>query len=89
MAPENNGLIAESLEKLIAIPKCLHPHLHWWLKEENVLSGQPLHPLCYAIQIFTDALNEGWGTHSGDCTTKAFGPFQKQTTHKLPATVVH
>ena len=23
----------------------LHPHLQWWLKEDNVLTGQPLHPI--------------------------------------------
>ena len=31
------------------------PHLRWWLKESNVLPGQPLHPLKHALQIFIDA----------------------------------
>ena len=48
--------------------KALHPHLLWWTKETNVLLGQPLHPLCHAIQIFTDASKEGWGAHLGDFT---------------------
>ena len=26
-------------------PSSLHPHLKWWLQEDNVLQGQPLHPL--------------------------------------------
>ena len=28
-----------------------------------MLLGQPLHPLKHALQIFTDASKEGWGTH--------------------------
>ena len=28
--------------------------------------GQPLHPLHHALQVFTDASNEGWGAHLGD-----------------------
>ena len=46
------------------------PHLLWWLKEENFLSGQHLHPLRHAVQIFTDASNEGWGAHLGDYTAR-------------------
>ena len=60
---ENNWRIPESLEKVIPIPKSLHPHLQWWLKEGNVLHGQPLHPIKHALQIFTDASKEGWGAH--------------------------
>ena len=60
---KNNWRVPESLEKIIPIPKSLHPHLRWWLDEENVLKGQPLHPIKYALQIFTDASKEGWGSH--------------------------
>ena len=49
--------------KVIPIPRSLHPHLQWWLKEDNVLTGQPLHPIKHALQIFTDASKEGWGAH--------------------------
>ena len=55
--------VPESLEKIIPVPLSLHPHLDWWLDETNVLKGQPLHPLQHALQIFTDASNEGWGAH--------------------------
>ena len=37
--------VPESLEKVIPIPRSLHPHLQWWLKEDNALTGQPLHPI--------------------------------------------
>ena len=38
------------------------------LEESNVLQGQPLHPLKHALQLFTDASNEGWGTHLNNHT---------------------
>ena len=60
---KNNWRVPESLEKIIPIPKSLHPHLKWWLEEDNVVTGQPLHPLDHAVQIFTDASREGWGAH--------------------------
>ena len=61
--------VPESLEKEIPIPRSLHQYLQWWTQEENVLKGQPLHPLRHAVQIFTDASKEGWGAHLGDFTT--------------------
>ena len=35
----------------------------WWLDPNKVLKGQPLHPLRHTLQLFTDASNEGWGSH--------------------------
>ena len=65
-----NWHIAESLEKPILIPKSLHKHLQWWLQEENVLVGQPLHPVQHARHIFTDVSHVWWDTHLGDFTAK-------------------
>ena len=45
---KNNWRIPESLEKVIPIPRSLHPHLQWWLIEHNVLTGQPLLPIKHA-----------------------------------------
>ena len=67
---KNNWHVPESLEKVIPIPVSLHPHLQWWLLEENVLSGQPLHPVRHALQLFTDASKEGWGAHLNDRTAR-------------------
>ena len=61
--------VPEVLEKLIPLPKSLHVHFRWWLNPDNVLQGQPLHPL-QALQLFTDTLSEGWGAHIGDYTAK-------------------
>ena len=52
---KNNWQVPESLEKVIPVPRSLHPHLQWWLQEDNILTGQPLHP----IKIFTDASKDG------------------------------
>ena len=60
---KNNWRVPESLEKIIPLPRSLHPQLQWWLEENNVLQGQPLHPVKHALQIFTDASKEGWGAH--------------------------
>ena len=55
---KNNWRVPESLEKVIPLPRSLHPHLQWWLEDENILRGQPLHPIKHALQIFTDFLNQ-------------------------------
>ena len=65
---KNNWRVPESLEKVIQVPRSLHPHLQWWLKEDNVLTDRPLHPLKHALQIFTDASIEGWGAHLNEHT---------------------
>ena len=67
---KNNWRVPESLEKIIPLPRSLHPHLHWWLEESNVLQGQPLHPIKHALQIFTDASKEGWGAHLNEFTAR-------------------
>ena len=48
---KNHWRVPESLEKEIPVPRSLHPHLRWWGKEENVLPGQPLHPLRHTLQV--------------------------------------
>ena len=67
---KNNWRVPESLEKVIPVPRLLHPHLKWWLEESNVLPGQPLHPLKHALQIFTDASKKGWGAHLNERTAR-------------------
>ena len=81
MAPKQNWRVPESLEKVIPVPISVHPHLRWWLEESNVLQGQPLHPLKHALQLFTDASKEGWGTHLNDHTARG--------TWSLPESKLH
>ena len=60
---KNNWRVPETMDKVIPIPKSLHPHLKLWLEESNVIKGQPLHRLKHAMQIFTDTSKEEWGAH--------------------------
>ena len=84
---KNNWRVPESLEKVIPLPKSLHPHLKWWLEEINVLQGQPLHPIKHALQIFTDASKEGWGTHLDKHTARGTWSLPERKLHnKLPRT---
>ena len=78
---KRNWHIPESLEKNIPIPASLHPHLKWWLQKDNVLLGQPLHPLQHALQLFTDASREGWGAHLGDHTARGFWSLPESKLH--------
>ena len=79
---KNNWRVPESLEKVIPIPRSLHPHLRWWLEESNVLPGQPLHPLKHALQIFTDASKEEWGTHLNERTARRTWSLPESKLHK-------
>ena len=65
---KNHWHVLEMLEKIIRLLASFHPHLDWWLDEDNVLRGQPLYRLRHVVQLFTDISNDGWGTHLGDCT---------------------
>ena len=58
---DNRG--SDNRSSTVQVPRSLHPHLQWWLKEDDALTGQPLHPIKHALQIFTDASIEGWGAH--------------------------
>ena len=53
----------------------------WWLKEDNVLTGQLLHPIKHALQIFTDTSIEGWGAHLDEHTARG--------TWSLPGSKLH
>ena len=85
---KTNWKVPESLEKVFPIPRSLHPHLQWWLQEDNVLTGQPLHPIKHALQIFTDASTEGEGAHLNECTARgAWSLSGKQAVYQLPRTL--
>ena len=71
--------VPEVLDKVIPVSSALHLHLDWWLDKKNVLRGQPLHPLRHALQVFTDASNEGWGAHLREATAR--GVWSKPESH--------
>ena len=71
-----NSGISKQLEgtrvtrKGVSNTKILAPTLKWWLQEDNILTGLPLHPINHALQIFTDASTEGWGSHLNERTAR-------------------
>ena len=39
--------------RMIPITRSLHPHLRWWLQEDTVLQGQPLHHSVMLCNLYT------------------------------------
>ena len=54
----------QSLDSLLPWTEAISAHLDWWQNPSNMMRGADLHPKDHSIQLFTDASNEGWGTHS-------------------------
>ena len=61
-------------------PSSLHPHLKWWLQEDNVLQGQPLHPLYMLFNPYRCIKKGGVLTYENTLQGEP-GPFQKQVAH--------
>ena len=53
----------QSLDSLLPWTETFSAHLDWWQNPTNVMRSADLHPKDHSIQLFTDASNEGWGTH--------------------------
>ena len=60
----------QSLDNLLPWSKTISAHLEWWRNPTNMIKGTDLHPKDHNIQIFSDASNEGWGTHVEQVSTK-------------------
>ena len=82
----NNWRVLESLEKIIPIPRSLHQHLQWWLDEDNVLTGQPLHPIKHALQIYRRIKRSVGHSLKRAYCKKNLVPTRKQAAYKLPRT---
>ena len=81
---KTNWRIPESLDKVIPLPRSLHPHLQWWLEESNVLRGPPLHPIKHALQICIKR-RVGRSLKRMHCK-RVLVSDRKQTAHKLSGT---
>ena len=53
----------------------------WWQNPANVMKGSHLHPKDHSIQLFTDASNEGWGTHLEPSSTHSLWSPQVKGLH--------
>ena len=55
---------------MIFIPRPLHPHVKWWLQEDNVLQGQPPHPLSHTQSNFYRCIQRRLDAHVGEHTAR-------------------
>ena len=60
---KTNWQYPQSLDLKIPVSNLLKKHLQWWKDPKNLKMGCPLHPQKHNTLIFTDASNQGWGTH--------------------------
>ena len=83
---KNNWRVPESLEKIIPLPRSLHPHLQWWLEEDNVLQGQPPPSKTCSADIYRRIKRRvGRSLKRVHCKRDLVGA-RKQTAHKLSRT---
>ena len=80
---KNNWRVPETMEKTIPIPNSLHPHLRWWLEESNVLTGQPLHPLKRAANLYRRIKRRVGRSLKRAHGKRKLVTARKQTAHKL------
>ena len=59
-------------------PQSLDTLLPW---TETISAGADLHPKDHIIQLFTDASNEGWGTHLEQTSTKGLWSDREKRLH--------
>ena len=60
---KNNWRVPESLEKVIQVPRSLHPPFTMVAEGRQCTYRPTITPNKHALQIFTDASIEGWGAH--------------------------
>ena len=71
----------QPLDSLLPWTEAISAHLDWWQKPANVMKGSDLHPKDHSIQLFTDASNEGWGTHLEQSSTQGLWSPQAKGLH--------
>ena len=71
----------KSLDSLLPWTEAISAHLDWCQNPSNVMRGADLHPKDHSIQLFTDASNEGLGTHLDQSSTKGLWSDQEKRPH--------
>ena len=74
----------QSLDSLLPWTEAIAVHLDWWQNPSNVMKSANLYPKDHSIKLFTDASNEGWGSHLDQSSTKGLVRPGKKATHKRP-----
>ena len=68
---KNNWRVSRITAKGDPSPQVPAPPFTMAAEEDNALTGQPLHPIKHALQIFTDASIERWGAHLDEHLARA------------------
>ena len=71
----------QSLDLKIPVSNLLKSYLQWWKNPKNLEKGCPLHPQEHNTLIFTDASNQGWGTHLENLTVSGNWTDQEKLLH--------
>ena len=71
----------QPLDSLLPWTEAISAHLVWWQNPANVMKGSHLHPKDHSIQLFTDASNEGWGSHLEPRSTQGLWSPQEKGLH--------
>ena len=72
----------QSLDNLLSWTETFSAHLEWRQNPTNVMKGADLHPKDHSIPLFSDASNQGWGSHLEQATTKGLWSDREKATHK-------
>ena len=72
----------QSLDNILPWSETISAHIDWWQNPTNVIKGADLHLKDHSIQLFTDASNEGWGTHIEQTSTKGLWSDREKRLHR-------
>ena len=78
---KNNWRVPESLEKVIQVPRFLHPRFTMVAEGRQCTYRPTITPNKHALQIFTDASIEGWGAHLNEHTAGGTGSLPGSKLH--------
>ena len=71
---------------MIPIPRSLHPHLQWWLQEDDVLAGRSLHPSKTSANVNRCIKRRVGRSLKRTHCKKHLVPSGKQVAYQLPRT---
>ena len=71
----------QPLDNLLPWTEMIFAHLDWWQNPANIMKGADLPPKDHSIQLFTDASNEGWGSHLEQSSTQGLWSEQEKRLH--------
>jgi hypothetical protein len=68
-------------KELLQVPEASRGAIEWWLTEQNLTVGVPLHQQRAELHVYTDASLIGWGAHMEEPRKSVSGQWNE---HELP-----